>query len=400
MKTRLAALSLLAAASLGAAGSADILSQGAWARMLLARLPIAKNLPTTAGDHALEIFAAKSAAITKDGKTAQLVAADAANKTWRFDVTTPGAATWLLVLQNAAPAFVSVDKAPSRLVPAVPGGAGTDAGEHVLLAGSHSVTVALPATAAAPDVSLVSGCSSVAPAGGWQPQSHLTWGAMARTLVEVTRQGSRLPAAEALAPNALTASRVTLQVEREGTYTLLLAGKDLQHASVRLDGCEEFQPSLNASADGWREAQTQVLNPGEHSLSFFGMGTGGDARVRLVRRSATDADHLAVLQSLGVKLPSLTAEAEPRELHAEADLPGRVIGGVHHAKGDALGALANRTVSLGDAEAVLATPAIARLLSITPVPVKRAQAGTHVPEPDEFGTFQIPISPTVPGTPE
>ncbi|HVO30568.1 MAG TPA: hypothetical protein VMV18_07525, partial [bacterium] len=61
---------------------------------------------------------------------------------------------------------------------------------------------------------------------------------------------------------------------------------------------------------------------------------------------------------------------------------------------------ANRTVTLGEAEAVLATPSIARMLSVVPVSQKRTQTGTHVPVPEEFGTFETPISPTVPGIPE
>ena len=51
---------------------------------------------------------------------------------------------------------------------------------------------------------------------------------------------------------------------------------------------------------------------GDHSLAFFGMdATKNDGRVRLVRRSPAEADYLAVLQSMGVKLGPSTASLVP-----------------------------------------------------------------------------------------
>ena len=120
----------------------------------------------------------------------------------------------------------------------------------------------------------------------------------------------------------------------------------------------------------------------------------GDGRVRLVRRSSSDSDHLAVLAGLGVKLPTLTAEAAP--LRGDTRV-AHMTGGVRHAEGDAMASLASRSVSRAEAERILATPAVARRLARGVIAQKRQEGGNEVVETEEFETFEIPLSPTIPG---
>ena len=400
MKTRAPAtlaLGFLALTSLGAAKSGDTLTQLGWAKLLVQRMALAKNLPVGAGDQAAALLGGRGDSIEKPGTAATLVQADGPQKTWRYDVTTPVAGTWLVTTKNAAPAFVSVDRAPSALTASQPGGAPSDIGRFALLAGAHSLSVHVAQNVAAPDVSIVSGCAVVAPPGGWSPATPATWGVLARTLVQAMHQHGRLPAAEALAISPATDKSFALSVEREGTYTVLLSGHAFDRASYRLDGCEDVHPAATQSADGWREGATVALLPGAHTLAFYGMDAAKpDGRVRLVRRASSDADHLAVLSSLGVKLPTMTASAET-QMRADA----RPTGGVRHAKGDASTSIANRTVTVEEAVAVLDTPGVARLLSSGSVlPNKRKQTGADRVEAGEFGTFEDPISPTVPGGPD
>lgn len=380
-------------------GGAEALTQGGWASLLVERMQLTKTLPANASHEAIALLGARPTAIEKSGATAKLVVADGGARTWKYEVSTPATATWLLVTRSGSPAFVSVDRAPSEMTGVAPNGAGSDVARRPLLAGTHTVTVHVANGAQAPDLALVGGCSTVAPVGGWQASAPLTWGVLSRTLVQALKQNGRLPAAEALPIAQVGQPQVTLQVEHEGTYTVLLAGHAFDRATYRVDGCEETHPAAIATADGWREGGTIVLLPGAHTLSFFGMGNVPDGRVRFVRRSASDEDYLAVLSSMGVKLPKLTAEAAPR-LHAEADPPRRDVGGIRHAHGDVFAGIANRIVTRDEANAVLDTPAIARLLARTPrIPNRRTDV-VEPPKPGEFDTFETPISPTVPGSPD
>jgi hypothetical protein len=397
-----ASLALLIAAS-PATNPNENLTQGAWAKMLLDRLGFSASLPPTAGaTEAADVLGGRAPSITRDARSAQLIAQDGARKTWRYDIAIPKTALWLVSEKAAQPAFVTVDKRPSTLAPAS-AASGADAGSFPLLAGNHSVMISAANLAGAPEVSLVSGCNVVTPAGGWSAGAPLNFGTLARTLVQAIKQNSRLPAVEALPGVPVKGNAATIIAPSEGTYTLLVAGAAMQNAAYRVDGCQESRATGAATADGWREGATVLLlGAGEHQLTFTGVdGTKSDGRVRLVRRSGNENDYLAVLQSMGVKLP--VAEAKHAGLEV---VPGAIffaaplaapLGAV-----DPFNGLASRVVTRGEAEAILGTPSVARLLKNgMPALQKTAPGGPKNPGEEESeerkGSYVEPVSPTIPG---
>ena len=183
MKIRIPALVILglaAAASLGAgsSNSSAPLTQAGWASLLADRMLITKHLSATvASEQAMALLGTRATTIDRPPTSAQLIQADAAQKTWRYDFVTPVTATWLLTTENSTPAFVSVDKLPSALTPAATNGA-VDSGRYSLLAGPHSISIHVAQNIASPKLSLVGSCSVVAPPGGWQGTAPLIYGVL------------------------------------------------------------------------------------------------------------------------------------------------------------------------------------------------------------------------------
>jgi hypothetical protein len=206
---------------------------------------------------------------------------------------------------------------------------------------------------------MVAGCHPVLPAGGWQTSAKLNYGNLGRTLVQALRQNGRLPASDGLAAIPATSAKVTIDVPAEGTYSVLLAGASLSKATYRIGGCEETTPGA-ATADGWREGTTVLLAAGATTLELSGMDAKKtDGRVRLVRRSSADAEYLAVLQSMGVKLSTDGKTTGALELETRTGLARRATGGATAG----LAALAGRPVTRDEAERILDTPAIAKMLA-------------------------------------
>lgn len=395
---------LCLAASAGAVGLDDTkamgsatLSQGEWAKLLVGRLGASGALKDNApADDAASLLGARGFSLQRESKFAKSVTSDGAQKTWRYDVDLPRTATWLVTIENGQPAFASVDKTPSKLLAAGGADGASDLGLFPLAAGAHSVTITsnLPA---APDLNLVAGCHPVLPAGGWQPSAKLNFGNLGRTLVQALRQNGRLPASDGLAAIPATSSKVTIDVPSEGTYSVLLSGTALSRATYRIGGCEETTPGA-PTADGWREGTTLLLAAGATTLELSGIDAKKtDGRVRLVRRSSADAEYLAVLQSMGVKL---TPEGKTT---GALDVDDSRTGLARRAKGDnrtGLAALAGRTVTREDAERILATPAVAkRLAGGMPMEFKSKATGPKIKDSkediEEGGTLEEPVTGTL-----
>ncbi len=401
---RLKALALTAfvlaigTALLGAAPNGDVkINQGNWARMLADRM----GIPAQTDAEAIAYLGGRGGTIEVSGQSARLVSADGAQRSWRWDVTIPKTAIWLVSVQNKAGAFVTVDKRPSVLVAAAPNGGRSDAGRYPLAAGPHSITVANGQNATAPDLRLAGGCSVVEPPGGWT-SAPLTYGTLARTLVTAMRQTSRLPAAEALTTVSVRSQRASINVPGDGAYTVLLS-RPINGVSYRLDECDDTRLLAAVAADGWREGATMHLTAGEHPISIAGMDPSrSELKVRLVRRSTSDADYLGVLQAMGVKLQPVAMLERGDSTLALA--PAEIVGGPRHAQGDAtLGSLASKTVTRAEAERILGHPAIARYLAnasraaLRPPTERRKADGDPLAPLEDPLTYPEPVSPTLPG---
>lgn len=375
-------------------GSATI-SQGEWARLLVDRLGASGALPLTAGpEDAASLLGARGFALEREARFAKTMTADGAQKTWRYDVDLPRTATWLVTLGNAQPAFASVDKSTSKLLAAGGADGASDLGLFPLAAGAHTVTIT-STLAAAPDLDLVAGCHPVLPAGGWNTSAKLNYGNLGRTLVQALRQNGRLPASDGLAPVPVTSSKTNLDVPSEGTYSVLLSGKALERATYRIGGCEETTPG-SPTADGWREGTTVLLTGGATKIEFASVDAKKtDGRVRLVRRSSADAEYLAVLQSMGVKL---TTDGKTT---GSIDAVDTRTGLARRAKGDATGglaALAGRTVTRAEAERILDTPVIAKQLGGGvgfPAPKPGPPPNTQDQDAGTGGTLDEPVTGTL-----
>lgn len=377
-------------------GSAT-LSQGDWAKLLVGRLGASAELrENSAADDAAGLLGARGFSVQRESKSAKVVTADGAQRTWRYDVDLPRTATWLVTLASSQPAFVSVDKAPSKLLSAGGVDGASDAGLFPLAAGAHSVTITsnLPA---APDLDLVAGCHPVLPAGGWQTSAKLNYGNLGRTLVQALRQNGRLPASDGLAVVPAPSSKVSVDVPSEGTYSVLLSGKAFERATYRIGGCEETTPG-SPTADGWREGTTVLLAAGATTIELAGVDAKRtDGRVRLVRRSSADAEYLAVLQSMGVKLT--TDGKTTGALDSAGDAR---TGLARRANGDGkagLAALALRTVTREEAERILNTGVISKMLA-GGVGFPQEKQGPKPPKNDkeddeDGGTLEEPVTGTL-----
>ena len=397
MRARALLIAMVGVAALGAAPSDERISQAGWARMLADRM----GIPAASEADAVALLGGRGGVVEVSAEAARLVSAEGAQRSWRWDVTVPRTSIWLLSVATRTSAFVSVDKSPSTLVAAAPAGrTSSDAGRYPLAAGAHTITLATVAqNGTAPSLTLVGGCSTVEPAGGWT-NAPLTYGVLARTLVQAMRQNGRLPAVEALPSVAIRGGRASLAAPADGTYTVLLSGTGLDGLTYRLDSCDETRLFAAATADGWREGATVPLERGEHTITISGAAARTDLKARLVRRSTSDTDYLSVLQAMGVKLQPIASLHE-----AEGTKMASMVGGPRRAKGDpALGNLAKQEVRRSDALRIVSTQPVARFLANS--------LGTGFKGPDQKkrddrdpldelegpNTFQQPVSPTLPGS--
>src|SRR5262245_5412878 len=112
---------LLAGVSALAADPApsSTISQGDWARMLVARLGQASALRENAPpEEAAALLGARGVVIAAQGKSAKQVSADGTQRTWKYELDLPRTSTLLLTVGNSQPGFAGVDKGPSKLIAA------------------------------------------------------------------------------------------------------------------------------------------------------------------------------------------------------------------------------------------------------------------------------------------
>lgn len=232
--------------------------------------------------------------------SAQQTAKDAKATTYQFNfkVKRPGAYLVKAKL-TGGPSFVTVDDRPSVLVKKTSGTRWLDSGTFPLSKGDHVVSVTIP-SGSPPAVELLSGCSIIAPPGGWKPNQTLDYGAKTATMVRALRIQDRLPAGTRFDIPG-TSARRTLRVTQEGEFNIEVQTPAGSPVFFRLDGCYEQLASASKASE-WSNAATATLTPGEHAITLVGSPQViNDTKVRLVSRRASPGDFVAAIQQLGVK---------------------------------------------------------------------------------------------------
>jgi len=206
-----------------------------------------------------------------------------------------------------------------------------------LRAGPHELSGTMLRDARADRVRLVAWrMLCIAPAGGWRGERTLTWGEWARTLVRAFGLESLLPEDEshemiiegerfesASAGGSRTTRRLTERASgdawamaatspAEFTWQLRLAKPRVVTLVARTHGSEPqiwsvdgryrvtVQPTVSRGSFTWNTIATLPLPAGEHAIrARVGRGSGVDA-VRVIHHRSTDADHLRVVQELGL----------------------------------------------------------------------------------------------------
>lgn len=206
-----------------------------------------------------------------------------------------------------------------------------------LRAGPHELSGTLLRDARADRVRLVAWrMLCIAPAGGWRGERTLTWGEWARTLVRAFGLETQLPEDEshekiiegerfqsASAGGGRTTRRLTerasgdawamaatspaeftwqLRLERPRVVTLVARTHGSAPQLWSVDGRYRVtvQPRVSRGSFSWTPVATLPLPAGEHAIrAHFARGSGVDA-VRVIHHRSTDADHLRVVQELGL----------------------------------------------------------------------------------------------------
>ncbi len=267
----------------------------------------------------------------------------------RLRVAVPGSALYALVVHGHGeqrwrvdgrevgvldPSSLRLDWAP-RLLP--------------LARGAHELTVELTGDGRVERVELVAFRTlCVAPAGGWSSTRPLSFGAKARTMVQVLGLEHRLPedgtpwlregetfdesegaaghtnrrfrrrasqGAWALAREGPVTLAWRVVLERPGVYSLAARVHGTSRQVWEVDGRYgvALRPREEAASFAWEPVATLALAAGEHVLrARLAPGAGVDA-IRLVRRRADDAAYLDVLGELGLR------EGPPDALVSAAD---------------------------------------------------------------------------------
>jgi hypothetical protein len=193
----------------------------------------------------------------------------------------------------------------------------------------------------------------VAPADGWRGERPLTWGGWARTLVRAFGLEARLPEEEAAeqriegedfasasAGGARTNRRLQdrasggawataetspaeftwrLRLEKPRVMTVLARthGSSAQLWSVDGRYRVTLAPESRAGGLAWSPVATLALPAGEHAVrAHVARGCGVDA-LRVVHHRSSDADHLRVVQELGLPVGAPDSPV-PRSVAREA----------------------------------------------------------------------------------
>jgi hypothetical protein len=206
-----------------------------------------------------------------------------------------------------------------------------------LRAGPHELSGTMLPEARADRVRLVAWrMLCVAPAGGWKGGRTLTWGEWARTLVRAFGLDSRLPELDA-DEQVIEGERFQSASEGGGRTTRRLSERasgdawamaatspveftwELRFEKPRvvsfvarthgsapqlwsIDGRTRMtvQPAQSRGSFSWNSVATLPLAAGEHVIrARVARGSGVDV-VRVIHHGSTDADHLRVVQELGL----------------------------------------------------------------------------------------------------
>lgn len=176
----------------------------------------------------------------------------------------------------------------------------------------------------------------IAPADGWKAGRGLTWGEWARTLVHAFGLESRLPEepsleqtiegerfesasagggrttrrltegasgdAWAMAATAPTEFTWPLRLEKPRVVTLVARTHGSAPQIWSVDGRYRvtIEPHMVRGSFAWTRVATLTLPAGEHAIrARIARGSGVDV-VRVIHHRSTDADHLRVIQELGL----------------------------------------------------------------------------------------------------
>lgn len=206
-----------------------------------------------------------------------------------------------------------------------------------LRAGPHELSGTMTREARADRVRLVAWrMLCISPAGGWKDGRTLTWGEWARTLVRAFGLDSRLPeedseeqfiegerfqsasagggrttrrlsdgaSGDAWAMAATSPAEFTWELRLENPRVVTLVART--HGSApqlwSIDGRYHVtvQPPESRGRFSWSPVATLPLPAGEHAIrAHVARGSGVDV-VRVIHHRSTDADHLRVVQELGL----------------------------------------------------------------------------------------------------
>ena len=208
-----------------------------------------------------------------------------------------------------------------------------------LRAGPHELSGTMTREARADRVRLVAWrMLCISPAGGWKGGRTLTWGEWARTLVRAFGLDSRLPEQEsdeqsiegerfqsASAGGGRTTRRLTerasgdawamaatspaeftweLRLEKPRVVTLVARTHGSAPQIWSVDGRYRVtvEPPQSRGSFTWSPVATLPLPAGEHAIrAHVARGSGVDV-VRVIHHRSTDADHLRLVQELGLSV--------------------------------------------------------------------------------------------------
>ncbi len=242
-----------------------------------------------------------------------------------------------------------------------------------LRAGPHELSATMLPGARADRVRLVAWrMLCIAPAGGWKGERTLTWGEWARTLVRAFGLDSGLPAedseeqfvegerfrsasagggrttrrlkerasGDAWAMAATSPAEFTWDLRLDSPRVVTLVART--HGSApqiwSIDGRYRIavEPSESLGGFTWSTVATLPLPAGEHAVrAYVARGSGIDV-LRVIHHRSTDADHLRLVQALGLPvgapdspIPASVAQQSlrrPLVLELVADLRRRLSG--------------------------------------------------------------------------
>ena len=254
----------------------------------------------------------------------------------RVVLSVPASAIYALEVAGSGVQHGSIDRRPVGELDLSPLGRGQAPALVPLRAGPHEVSLRLARGARVDRIELDAYRPlCVAPAGGWDADRKLSFGAKARTLVRAFRLEQRLPAvgegvliegehfsavsgggregsvagsaasggAAATAPAGPAEFTYRLRLARPGLFTLMARVRPSGAQLWSIDGRYRvaLAPEAGASEFNWSHVMTLTLGSGEHAVrALVPRGSGIDV-LRLVRRRASDADYIALLDQLGFR---------------------------------------------------------------------------------------------------